>query len=568
MNSIKLLPDKVINQIAAGEVIERPISVVKELFENAVDAGASKIIIRIQNGGKTSISITDNGKGISKDDLALAIERHATSKLNNDNLNLISTHGFRGEALPSIASVSQFSITSMHENADSGYKISVDFGAKSEPFPASHNIGTTVEALNLFAALPARLKFLKSDKVESSHILEFLQHMSLCYTNIDISLHIDHEEAFHSPATQTLTKEKITSIFGEEFAKNMVEISLADTFSIAGYVGLPTFMRNNTATQIFFVNNRLVKDKVLYRAIKVAYQNLMMVGKHAACILKLTFDPYDIDVNAHPAKTEIRFYEADKVISKIAAAVRNTLSMTHAKPNPQPHSHNYQPSFRQTFASERPAPSYAPPRPQEQAVMQLDEEIDYPLGFAVMQVNNSYIIAKSKNGLILVDQHAAHERVNLEKFKAAARNRSVAKQHLTVPIIVDLPQHQLSSILSLTEQLAAFGFDVERNGLTQLALHSLPTIFKAEHAHDFIHSLASDVENSDVREDYKKFFDAIIGNVACKLSIKAGDKMSLSEMNNLLRDIEKAEFGGECNHGRPTFLLLDDKELAKLFYRI
>lgn len=591
MKKIKLLSERTINQIAAGEVIDRPASVVKELVENSVDAGATSITVSIENGGKNLISISDNGCGISKDDLSLALERHATSKLDEDDISNIRSLGFRGEALPSIGAISNFSITSRAEGAEDAWKINVSGGTISAVEPASRAQGTLMEVRDLFMYTPVRLKFLRSDATEKNAILQWLQTFALCYPTIEFTYIADSKEQFHYLATQNIAQ-RIKDVFGDKMFSNLMPVSNATKgVSIGGFAGLPTYPQRSASNQFVFINGRIVKDKVVSQAIKVAYSNVMAHGSHPALVLFINIDPYELDVNVHPAKTEIRLMDQDKVRGFIIATLRRAIASNQPQTSTDVEdrvvniassyvaqapviqqnielSENRKSDFYSTPMTFKSEPIFKMPElpdvPTNKSYVEAMSQ-PKPLGFAKFQIDNTYIVAESEQGLVIVDQHAAHERIVLEQMKEAGA--AIKKQSLLIPTVVDLGESLTEKMLEHKDHISSFGITLERNGVSQVLVREAPVWV----AHDELQELISELAEKIANEDSPDFIDAIrdevLGNIACKSSIRAGKKLSIDEMNALLRAIENTPNASQCNHGRPTFVILKDSNLARIFER-
>ena len=596
-NTIKVLSDKAINLIAAGEVVDRPASVVKELLENSIDAGSTDVEIIIENGGKNLIKITDNGHGIEKEQIELAFERHATSKLDENDLNNIRSFGFRGEALPSIASVSEFAISTRTKNSDDAWSMKINFGDKSQVIPCSRQVGTTMEVRNIFSAIPARLKFLKSDSSEKNAIIDIVERIAVANRQVKIVLISDGKTIINSQQEPDITN-KLANIFGEKIHENYIEVKSENpVIKISGYTSIPTYNSSTSAKQYFFINNRFIKDKLLFGALKAAYYNLIPDGKHPSCFLFIEIDPYEIDVNVHPAKTEVRFRDSEKVRSFIINSLRanlrsmelkyssntkdavmnNFVSTSSSKPTlsdskeqsfktfATPQSYASSNSF--DFSSPRPAVNVNDFIPKHTKQEELIETKEMPLGTAKFQIANTFIVAESSSGFVLVDQHAAHERIVLEQIKKARENNFLSSQFLLIPEVVKLSQKQVNSLIEKSQELEVLGFEIERNGMTEVVIRKVPSLVSKEDIANLINEVAINIEENESIDIIDKFNDLILGNIACHASIRAGRRMTLDEMNALLRLIETTELAGQCNHGRPTYVKLDTPEIAKIFQR-
>lgn len=593
MTKIKLLSEKTINQIAAGEVIDRPASVVKELVENAVDAGATQIQVTIENGGKNLISISDNGCGMSKSDLPMALERHATSKLDEDDISNIRSLGFRGEALPSIGAISNLTITSRDQSEENAWRIQASGGSVSDVSPASRASGTLMEVRDLFMYTPVRLKFLKSDATEKNSILNWLQTFALCYPHIQFSYTVDGKENFNYQVTTDLTQ-RVQDVFGQKMFDNLIPVDhSAGGMKISGFAGLPTFPQRSASNQFVFINGRVVRDKIVSQAIKVAYSNVMMHGSHPALILFIELDPYELDVNVHPAKTEIRLMDQDKVRGFIISTLRRAIaehrpqtSTTVQEQVAQFATVNSAPSYHSpSFIAQQPSPRgldlsenntqpfYSPPPSfkheaifsMPQPVRSTPQDNSPTLGFAKFQIDNTYIVAESHDGLVIVDQHAAHERIVLEQMKNASQ--TIKKQALLIPIVLDLGEAITECLLEYKDKISDFGITIERNGITQILVREAPCWVAHDELHNILEELADTIANGDGPDFIDTKRDEVLGNIACHSSIRAGRKLSLDEMNALLRAIESTANASQCNHGRPTFVVLKDSSLAKIFER-
>lgn len=590
---IRLLPHTLINQIAAGEVVERPASVVKELVENAIDAGASSIEINLRDGGRSYIAVIDNGTGIGPEDLSLAVERHATSKLAEENLFHITTLGFRGEALPSIASISRLKITSHPQNQPSAWSLTVEGGVKSALEPASFPVGTRVEVRDLFYATPARLKFLKTPATETSHILECIQRLAMAYPSISFLLKEDKRLIAHFPLSGEPLK-RLSIIMGGEFADNAIEIDITrDDMKIKGYAGLPTLNRANSNLQFLFVNGRPVKDKLLNHAIRIAYQDYLANNRYPLVALFLTLPLDEVDMNVHPAKTEVRFRESGNVrafiIGALKAAIQQAgfrssttvaqVALSRFKPSSQPSS-SFQPSFpvssgfkTDTFTNrgfsepqkETFQPSFAeipqPFQPKEETILH------YPLGHARCQVHDTYVIAETNNSIIIVDQHAVHERLVYEELKNNQQKNAVPRQLLLIPEIIELSEKHLQLILGEQQQLEQCGLVIEHFGGNSLIIREVPAILGDSDLRRLIQDIVDELEEMGQSHNIQHKTEEILSTLACHGSVRAGRKLALDEMNALLRQMESTPFSGQCNHGRPTYVELKQTDIEKLFGR-
>jgi DNA mismatch repair protein MutL len=594
---IRILPNNLVNQIAAGEVVERPASVVKELLENSLDAGATHINVTLENGGKKRICITDNGVGIAKAQLALAITRHATSKLPHDDLVIINNLGFRGEALPSIASVSRFCITSRASGATQAWQISINAGEIAPLNPAAHNQGTTISVDDLFYATPARLKFLKSDLSEYQAVAEIIKRMAMAYPQVNFALQHNGRTTLNYPAEQGDLiggfLPRLNRIMGDDFSKNAMLVEAhKENISIYGYASLPTFNRNTSSLQYLFVNGRAVRDRQLMGAIRAAYQDFLAHDRHPICALFFTAKPDFVDVNVHPAKAEVRFADSSAVRGLIITAIRNAI--TQAGFNVATTAANQalqamQPTAQQYFA----APQYfndAPHNPaiynqlwQPQAKNHYPNAAEhhvahfaaqhelpapqYPLGAAVGQLHNTYIIAQTEGGIIMVDQHAAHERILYENMKNALQNNVATTQILLIPEVVELDEITTAKLMLHCSKLQQLGLHIEQFGGGTIIVREIPTILGETDIKGLIQNLADELLEHDDCNFLQTKLQAICGTMACHGSVRAGRKLTLDEMNALLRQMENTPHSGQCNHGRPTYVELKLHDVEKLFGR-
>ena len=592
---LRLLPQTLINQIAAGEVVERPASAIKELIENAIDAGANRIDIHIEQGGKTYFSVTDNGKGMTKDELALAVERHATSKLPDDNLVNITFLGFRGEALPSIASVAKMKITSRPQETASGWMIEVDAGHKKDPVPAPATYGTTVEVRDLFYATPARLKFLKSEQSEQLAVREVVDKLAMCYPNISFSLENENKKLISYPATDNLF-DRVSMVIGHEFKDNALPVqSEYEGIKLAGFVGLPTYTRATSTEQYLYVNGRSVKDKVLLGAIRGAYQGLMGHGSdgHPVLALFLSVPCDQVDVNVSPAKTEVRFADAGRIRGLLVASIRNVLAEHGQKTattlnigslgSNQDTTSSYHPqrtasSFRSYHTV---YPSYPTAQPKQESLNLSDsysvktetpvpqpqtEEKLPPLGLAKAQIHKTYIVSQAEDAILIVDQHAAHERLTYEKMMQNMGEKPQT-QLLLVPEIIDLKPEEVSLLTSRAEELKEMGWIVEAFGTDCVAVRELPALLDKADIKKTVQDLVDTLKTFDDTVLLKDKMKDICARMACHGSVRAGRTLTIDEMNALLRQMEACGTSGQCIHGRPTYITLKLDDIEKMFGR-
>jgi len=590
--TIRFLDPTLINQIAAGEVIERPSSAIKELVENAIDAGSTKLDIAVREGGRTFISITDNGHGIDQDDLSLAVERHATSKIPDHDLFNIRTLGFRGEALPSIGAVSRLAITSRIPQADTAWCLTVEGGVKSKPAPAASGVGTHVEVRDLFYATPARLKFLKTPTTELAYTVDILNRLALAHPTIQFFLK-DGDRTLLSYGPQV---DRLSAILGKDFSENSCSVLIdRESLIIKGYTSIPTFNRSNATAQYLFVNGRPIKDKILSAAIRVAYQDYLAPNRHPILALFLEIDPAEVDINVHPAKAEVRFRDSGLVRNVLISGLKNALetaahrtsttiatSAIAAFQRPPPTltpSSSLQVEKKYTarsFTQPASSTSRLPLSEKSQRLTSLLEAsepydarsfIDSPLGQARIQVHGTYVIAEATDGLVIVDQHAAHERLVYEKMKAEQATQGIKRQGLLLPEIVDLPPESLKAILSRIPDLAQLGLIIEAFGLTAVRVKEVPVLLINANWKQLIQDLAAEIQDIDATLSLNEQLNEILGTMACHNSVRAGRQLSLEEMNGLLRHMETTPYSGQCNHGRPTYVKLNLSDIEKLFGR-
>ena len=609
--TIRLLSATLINQIAAGEVIERPFSALKELIENSLDAGATMIEIMVADGGKSYLCVTDNGKGMTKDDLVIAVERHATSKLPDNDLFAISSFGFRGEALPSIGSVARLTITSKTKDASEAWAIQVEGGKKSEPYPASFNQGTKVEVKDLFFATPARLKFLKSSQTETGYIKEVINRLAMAHPNVSFKLSDEKRQILFYPATDNLL-ERLNKVIGNSFAENAVEvIGEHDGFKLHGFVGLPTYTRSTSSEQHLYVNGRWIKDKVLMGCLKGAYQGLLGVDSgHPVVALFLTAPQNQVDVNVHPAKTEVRFKDSAIVRGLIVTAIKNALSeaghktsttigigaLDKAIPSFLPdrkssYKGNYTSAYKSNdytsnYRAKEPSQNFLKSDFQAQAPFKMNdfysakcissepvslqkepEQDDFPpLGLARGQVMETYIISETPDSLIITDQHAAHERLTYEKIRNALENK-METQLLLIPEVVPVGEETAHVLLSKQEDLTQMGFVMERFGTDSVVVREIPALLNSENVKKLVLDMADTLKEFGDATALEDKIQAICAKMACHGSVRSGRTLSVSEMNALLRQMEACGKSGQCIHGRPTYIELKVSDIERLFGR-
>jgi DNA mismatch repair protein MutL len=582
--AIRQLPPNLINRIAAGEVVERPASVVKELIENAIDAGAGRIDVVASGGGLSLIRVTDDGSGMDRDDLVLAVERHATSKLKDDDLSHILTLGFRGEALPSIAAVARLTITSRACGADQAHEIAVDGGRKSPLKPAAIGEGTRIEVRDLFYATPARLKFMKSERAETAAIADVVKRLALANPEIAFSLSTGDRATLRlDPCPPGLLDHglvRLGSILGEEFVTDALPVRAArGSLAIEGFAGLATLHRPNSLGQHLVVNGRPVRDKLLAGAVRGGYGDLVPNGRHPMLALFLTLPPDEVDVNVHPAKTELRFRDAQAVRALIVSALHEALgSAQHratASLSEQALSRMTRPAGvpmpnRQGFGFADRAQAPLAPISTPSAVTHVGTEGDavgYPLGAARAQVHDTFIIAETENSLVIVDQHAAHERLVYERLKKAFANGGLSRQMLLIPEVVELDAEAAERLAGAAADLERLGLVVEAFGPSAVIVREVPALLGQGNLQGLMRDLADEIAEGEGSLVISERLDHILSTMACHGSVRAGRRLNATEMNALLRDMEETPFSGQCNHGRPTYVELKLSDIEKLFQR-
>jgi len=611
---VRQLSEATVNRIAAGEVVERPASVVKELVENALDAGASRIDVLTDGGGRRLIRVSDDGEGMPRSDLALAVERHATSKLADDDLVSIRTLGFRGEALPSIGAVARLSIATRHASEPHAWSIDVDAGAKSDIKPAALGAGTRVEVRDLFYATPARLKFLKLDRTEAEAVREVVRRLAM--SRPDVAFTLAGEE--RSPASfaaalpgATGRLIRLGDILGADFRANAVAIAAErEGVTIEGFAALPTLTRANALGQYLFVNGRPVRDKLLLGAVRGAYADYLPRDRHPLVALFVTLDARELDVNVHPAKAEVRFRNAGLVRALIVGALKNALARDGTRAATT--------GGTATISAFRPAPRHfsfpangeggagapgwdwrsSPARPYstahgaglaeaEQAAFDVGgpaadlraeavaaafaapeaDAVDHPLGAARAQVHETYIVAQTRDGLVIVDQHAAHERIVYEKLKAAIDKSGIARQILLIPEIVELDEADVDRLAARADELARFGLVLEAFGPGAVALRETPSLLGEIDGAGLVRDLAEHMSEWDESLPLERRLMQVASSMACHGSVRAGRRLKPEEMNALLREMETTPNSGQCNHGRPTYVELKLTDIERLFGR-
>jgi len=608
---VRRLDPVLVDRIAAGEVIERPAAAIKELVENALDAGATLVDVVIEGGGRRLMRIIDNGSGMSAGDLELAVERHATSKLADGDLSAIATLGFRGEALPSIASVATLTIATRDASASHGSMIVLDQGLKKPVQPAAQPFGTKVEVRDLFAATPARLKFLKTDRAEAQAVKDVVQRLAMAHPHVGFSCvgqdisPLNYAACAHD---ETGLLQRLEQVLGRDFKANALYVdALREGVSIHGYAGLPTWHRANASAQYLFVNGRPVRDKVLLGAVRAAYVDYLPPGRYPALALFLELDPHEVDVNVHPAKAEVRFRDPGLVRGLIIGGLKQTLEQALHKASPTngataaldrldrqfATSFGYRSQYPSTPTDWRESPSrplefaepaqtrfdtkfdngFAPAadtRPHERTVYApaVPEPSDAPLGAARAQFHDTYILAQTQKGIVIVDQHAAHERLVYERLKAAREAGGLERQILLIPAIVEMPEGDVERIEAAANLLQSFGLVAEGFGPGAIAVREVPAILKGSDIEALMRDLADCLAEDDGSAlALERRLDHVLATMACHHSVRAGRRLGADEMNALLREMERTPGSGQCNHGRPTYIELSLADVEKLFGR-
>lgn len=589
VSPIRILPEALVNQIAAGEVIERPASVVKELVENAIDAGAQRITVAIEGAGKQRIRVSDDGRGMSAEDIALAVRRHATSKLPDADLLAIHFLGFRGEALPSIGSVAKLTLTSRRRGEQMGHTLTVEGGKMGEVMPAAASEGTVIEVRDLFFAVPARLKFLKSDRTEQLQVAELLERIAIAHPDIHFELLVDGKTSRKFNRTLTLHDDahaaRIEQVVGKGFAQNMAIVSKQrEALSVTGYAGLPTFSRGNAAMQFLYVNRRPVRDRLLLGVIRAAYQDVLARDRHPVVVLFLEIPPEQVDVNVHPTKAEVRFRDANMVRGALYSALADALAGVSQRASTTVAqqalaSFSPEPLMQQTHLTERWRPdavtTWQPQArgshammafPEREAVVETEWR-DHPLGAAVAQLHNTYIVAETREGLVVVDQHAAHERLMYEQVKDALHKGGVKRQMLLIPELVELSESQAEALAARIPEWQAMGLVLERFGANAIVVREIPALLGDTDIQGLVRDLADDVQAFEAGLALKDRLESLLSTMACHGSVRAGRALTTQEMNALLRQMEATPYSGQCNHGRPTYVTLKRTDIEKLFGR-
>ena len=601
---IRQLPSQLINQIAAGEVVERPASVAKELIENSLDAGADRIEIDAERGGVKLLRVRDNGLGVVREDLALALCRHATSKIADlTDLESVTTLGFRGEALPSIASVSRLELSSRHQDADHAWCIRSDGGEETvEPVPTSHPVGTTVQVRDLFYNTPARRKFLRTDKTELSHLEQLVRRVALARRDVRFRLTHNGRVVLDLPpedegdGSRAAAGKRLRELLGPGFLEHALVVRQeAVGLRLHGWVANPGFSRSQSDLQFFYVNGRIVRDKLVAHAVRQAYQDVLHQGRQPAYLLYLELPPVSVDVNVHPAKQEVRFREGRQVHDFVFRTLHRCLAhgTTHAEQgsveSPQiaigtPFTEMAQPlpsvtdpsqgrmplriaerhgAYGFSFEAQRPAPDGETPTGQESEA----STDPPPLGYALGQLQGIYVLAQAADGLVIVDMHAAHERIGYERLKQAWGKGAIRSQPLLVPVLVSVSSREADLAESNRELFRRLGLGLDRMGAGSLAVREIPAILQGVDTERLLRDVLADLAVHGSSERVREEINAVLATMACHRSVRANRRLSLEEMNALLRDIERTERADQCNHGRPTWMKLSLQELDRLFQR-
>ena len=599
---VRQLPEQIVNRIAAGEVIERPASVVKELVENAIDAGASRIDVFTDGGGRRRIGITDDGSGMSHADLALAVDRHATSKLDDEDLLRIRTLGFRGEALPSIGAVAKLGITTRHASEPHAWSLSVEAGAKSPIMPAALSHGTRVEVSDLFYATPARLKFLKTDRTEAEAIREVVRRLAMARPDIAFTLAGEERAPVTWAAALPGSPGRLTrlgDILGADFRGSAIEVrSERDGVVVEGFAAAPSLTRANALGQYLFVNGRPVRDKLILGAVRAAYSDYLPRDRHPVLALFVTLEPQEVDANVHPAKTEVRFRNAGLVRALIVHALKDGLAREGRRTAANNGDGAVLAAFRPAFAPRagnwdwRRSPAYpVGPTPAFDRAVALAEPgqaafdvgtptadvrfqqepsadlLDRPLGAARTQIHETYIVSQTRDGLIVVDQHAAHERIVYERLKASLARNGVPRQILLIPEIVELDEATVERLVARADELASFGLAIESFGPGAVAVRETPALLGKADAASLLRDLAEHMAEWDEALPLERRLMHVAATMACHGSVRAGRRLKPEEMNALLREMEDTPNSGQCNHGRPTYVELKLSDIERLFGR-
>jgi len=601
---IRRLPETVVNRIAAGEVIERPAAAIKELVENAIDAGTTRIDVTLTEAGRSLIAVVDDGMGMTPDELKLAVERHATSKLPNDDLLRIATLGFRGEALPSIGAVSRLTITSRPRDSSEAWSIAVEGGAVTAPVPAAHPPGTRVEVRDLFYATPARLKFLKGDRAELSAAVDAVERLAMAHPHIAFHLTADGKPQVRLAAApglvgdpQAARLERVSAVVGKEFFDNAIAISAErEGIALSGHAGLPTYHRATAAAQYLFVNGRPVRDKLLAGAVRGAYADFLARDRHPVVALFLDVPPEQVDVNVHPAKAEVRFRDSGMVRGLIVGSLRHALAEAGHRASTtvaigalgalRPGNGGAVPAPAFAYQGSYARPSY-PRSGLAAAAVAYQAPLDgamtltpaarieapaaapdrFPLGAARAQLHGTYIVAQTDDGIVIVDQHAAHERLVYERMKTQIEAGGIARQALLVPEIVELSEAEISRLTARAAEFAELGLVLEAFGTGAVAVREVPALLGEVDVQGLVRDLVDELAEFGTTLSLKEKLADVCSTIACHGSVRAGRGLNADEMNALLRQMEATPHSGQCNHGRPTYVELKLADIEKLFGR-
>ena len=590
---IRQLDEAAANRIAAGEVVERPASAVKELVENAIDAGARRVEVAIAKGGKALIRVSDDGCGMTADDLPLALSRHATSKIDGSDLLDIRSFGFRGEALPSLGAVGRLTITSRAEGFDAA-QIGVAGGRISPVRPAAGNRGTVVELRDLFFATPARLKFLRTERAETQAVADVLRRLAMAEPFVGFTL-TDEDEGrvlFRADAEQgelfDALQTRLGRVMGRDFIENAIPIDATrDGITLTGFAALPTYSRGAAVAQHLFVNGRPVRDKLLTGALRAGYMDVLPSGRHPAAVLFITCEPHAVDVNVHPAKAEVRFREPDIARGLVVSTLRHALAgaghrssttvataalgVARAEP-PRVYQGAYNPPLRPSAAAVAASFAFQAPGFAESPTARVEpapeaQPVEAPLGAARAQLHENWIIAQTAEGIVIVDQHAAHERLVYERLKAQAEANGIASQSLLIPEIVELSEPEAQRLLSIAGELAELGLVIEPFGGGAVAVREVPALIRGIDAPALIRDILDDLAEQGASDRLRARVDAVLSSMACHGSVRSGRRMNAEEMNALLREMERTPRSGQCNHGRPTWIELKLADIERLFGR-
>jgi DNA mismatch repair protein MutL len=591
--SVRRLDPILVDRIAAGEVVERPASAVKELVENALDAGATRIEVGIEAGGRRLIRVADDGHGMSAEDLALAVDRHATSKLPDGDLSAIATLGFRGEALPSIGSVAELVIETCAAGAPHGAHIEVAFGEKRVLGLCARTKGTRVEVRDLFLATPARLKFLKGERAEAQAVVDILKRLTIAHPSVRFSLASDHGGGFDYAAAHgaDALSRRLADVLGREFTDNAVAIDATrENFALTGHAGLPTFNRANALAQYLFVNGRPVRDKLLAGAVRGAYLDFLPAHRHGVVALFVACPPREVDVNVHPAKAEVRFRDPGLVRGLVVGALKEALAAARHRASTEGGRSALHilaggaPQQKWDWRRSPAAPAHVGPgfAEQEQRAFVGDapaadtranaapappEVMDAPLGAARAQLHENYIVAQTRDGIVLVDQHAAHERLVYERLKRQRTVAGIARQALLVPAVVDMEAGDVARIVTAADDLAELGLIVESFGPGAILVREMPALLGNADARRLLQDIADRLAEDDTAGGLERSLDKMLATLACHNSVRAGRRLNTEEMNALLREMESTPGAGQCNHGRPTYVELKLADIERLFKR-